>query len=186
MALCEVDLSLILGDSLHGQLDNLIAILKCVHKHGRSDAHLQARGEFVEELLQLGLAHLGVTSTLEEFTDLILEALVEAHIRHGHVCIVNLLLLGLRFGADLGDQDGQLTEDVSLENGTGQVNHYHENQFFELLRAHFIATDDQHGVVEADPVQEHSIVVFVPIPERIIAIVIVVRWDPGLVTAVLQ
>ena len=51
----------------------------------------------------------------------------------------------------------------------------------ELLGAHFIATDDQHRVVKADKVAEEVVALLVLVPVFVIAIIVVVGWDPGLV-----
>ena len=96
--------------------------------------------------------HLRWRCALEEFSDLITELLGQVYITHGCVSSIDLALHLLAFDSDLRDQDGELTEDISLENGTSQVDHDAEYEFTELFRAQFVATDDQDGVIEAYPV----------------------------------
>lgn len=144
LTLGECDLGLVFGDQLHCLLDDVVLLLQRLHEHCGAHSDLQTRRKLVEELLQLSLAHLGVARALEEFTDLILQILVQTDVRHGHISVIDLFLLRFRLGADLGDQYCQLTENIRLENGSRQVDHHHEDELRELLGAHFIASDDEH------------------------------------------
>ena len=89
--------------------------------------------------------------------------------------------------ADLGNQDREFTEDVGLENRSSQVDHHHEDELLQLFRTHFIATDDQHRVVQADKVEEHLLVsLLVALPVVVNAVIVIVRRDPWLPSVVSQ
>ena len=138
----------------------------------------------MKEFFELVLSHLRVLCPLVELTDLVLEWLRQINILHRHIGIVDFFLLSFRLRANLRDQDGKLTEDIGLENGAGQIDHHHEDQLAELLRSHFIASDDKHRVVKTDPVNEEVFTIIIAVPEGIISVVVVIRWYPRLVTAV--
>ena len=184
LALRQGDLLLTAINLCHRQLNDLVLLFQSLDKHFGTHTNLQTWRELFQEVVQLVGNHLCLTRALEELSDFITKWARQVNVLHGRVCVVDRLLLALRLGADLSDQHGQLTENVRLENGTRQVNHHHEDQLLELFGTHLVATDDQDGVVQADPVEEHALVVLIPVPESIRAIVVVVGGHPRLVTAI--
>ena len=119
---------------------------------------------------------------LEVLTDVLAQIRGQIHVLHSCVCRVDDRLLLLRLAAYLCDKHSQLSENVRLENRTSQVDNDHEDDLRELLRAHLIATDDEHRVVEADEVEEDLVFSrLVALPEVVIAVVEIVGRDPGLV-----
>jgi len=161
-------------------------LLERLDEHMGSHADLQRGRELLEEVLQLIGLQLRRRRTLEELSDVVPKNFRQVDVLHSRVRIVDLRLHLLALRAHLGDQDGKFAENVGLENGTCQVDHDHEDEFFELLWAHFITTDDQDRIIEADPVTEHVFVILVPIPEGIRAVIVVVGWHPRLVTAIFE
>lgn len=145
------------------------------------DADLKAWRDVCDELFKLLLLLHSNHDSLEVLSDVLTQPLWQADILHSCVRCVNdtLLLRGLT--ADLRDQDSKFTENVGLENGSSQIDHHHEHELLELFRTHFITTDDQHRVIEANEVEEHLLVtLFVTLPIIVSAIVVIIRRNPRL------
>mmetsp|Transcript_30599 Transcript_30599/g.40713 ORF Transcript_30599/g.40713 Transcript_30599/m.40713 type:complete len:205 (-) Transcript_30599:864-1478(-) len=157
--------------------------LEHVAAHSQRKRRRNVFDERVELVLLLHRKH----DRLEVLAYIFSKVLRQIHIMHRSVCSVNDLLLLLGLAADLGNENGQLSENVGLENGTCQVDDDHKDDLWELLRAHLVTANDEHRVVEADEVQEDLLLVRLILhPVIVVAVVEVVGRDPRLITAVLE
>ena len=119
--------------------------------------------------------------SLKVLSNVLTKPLRQANILHGSVCCVNDTLLLRRLASNLSNQNGKFTKDVGLEDSSSQVDYNHKCEFLELFWAHFISTDDQHRVIEANKVEEHLLVsLFVTLPIVVSSIVVIIRWNPWL------
>ena len=61
---------------------------------------------------------------------------------HSRITVVYSILFVTRFAANVGDQNCELAKNVSLENGSIQIDYDHKNNFWQLFWAHFVASDN--------------------------------------------
>ena len=133
--------------------------------------------EFIKFILLLHSNH----DSFEVLSNVLSQPLRQADILHSCVCRINDILLLLGLATDLRNQNSKFTENIGLEDCSSQIDYHHEDELLELFRTHFITTDDQHRVIEANEVEEHLLVtLFVTLPIIISTIVVIVRRNPRL------
>ena len=63
------------------------------------------------------------------------------------------MLVATLFPSELCDQDSQLTEDVSVHNGTYQVDRNNIYEFTSFFWSKLITTDHQYRIVKAENIK---------------------------------
>ena len=89
------------------------------------------------------------------------------------------MLIAALFPSELRDQDGQLTEDVSVHNGTYQVDRDYIYEFTSFFWSELIATNHKHRIVEANAINEEEVFILDFVPKVLVSVVVVIWWLPS-------
>ena len=101
-----------------------------------------------------GAAYLCVEKVVD---DLVAQLGRDLHVLHGGVGGVDLLLEAASFLVELLDDDGHVAEDVRVDDRADDEHDRNEHEALRVARAHLVACQHLHRVVEAAPVLEHRL-----------------------------
>ena len=108
-------------------LDHAI-LTKGRHEHAALNFLLETWRDAFQQVLELLLLCHCLLDSLEVLSDVFSEVFLELHVVHGRVGSVKDALELAFFGVCGGKQDSQLSEDVTVEDGSNQIDRHAEEE----------------------------------------------------------